>query len=208
MLVIAPGLYPNEPLFLGHRHHRLASFSLHQRGLEVVVSCGLANNTNRLRHRSTEERVQGNVKVNKTPKELVCGDIQTLQTHSKMMKRLLRCEAKTFCFSRESDVEIYPLIEVYVETFRKLVTSLDMKTQDIIHCMTEWKGPSVIRTLGSRKLTNIRGEIAHDVFRVFWIAAGLLYPGGSVRDRLDVKQEEMRKRMTEDSLWRIKDNEP
>ncbi|GBG80513.1 hypothetical protein CBR_g30974 [Chara braunii] len=61
--------------------------------------------------------------------------------------------------------------------------------------------------MGSRELTNIRGEIAYDIVRAFWTAAGVSFPCGSIRDRLDARREELRKKMEGDSSWRVKEDE-
>ncbi|GBG85499.1 hypothetical protein CBR_g40138 [Chara braunii] len=138
----------------------------------------------------------------------ISDNIHTLYAHSKIVKQLMCCVAKGFCLSRAKDAEMYPSVDTYLESFRGLTESLDPDTRFIVDQSMKSTTPTTLRTLGSSELTNIRGEIAYDIVRSFWSAAGLPYPCGTVRNRFEKEREEMRTKMLEQSSGRVKGDRP
>ncbi|GBG92592.1 hypothetical protein CBR_g56128 [Chara braunii] len=138
----------------------------------------------------------------------ISDNIHTLYAHSKIVKQLMRCVAKTFCLSRAKDAEMCPSVDMHVDAFMGLTESLDLDTRFIVDRSMKSTTPTTLRTQGSKELTNIRGEIAYDIVRAFWSATWLPYPCETVRDRFEKEKEEMKTKMVQDSSWRVRGEEP
>ncbi|GBG83147.1 hypothetical protein CBR_g36763 [Chara braunii] len=135
-------------------------------------------------------------------------NVQDTDSDMKMMKRLLRCMTKTFCLTRAGDVEMYPSPSAFVDVFLEFVGTLRADVRRAVDRLVKSKGIATITGMGSRELTNVRGEIAYNIVRGFWSGLGLPYPCGSSVDHLKMKRDEMRKKMMEDSSWRVRGSEP
>ncbi|GBG88458.1 hypothetical protein CBR_g47157 [Chara braunii] len=82
-------------------------------------------------------------------------------------------ENDAHCTNKKA-TEMYLSVDTYVDAFMGLTESLDPDTRFIVDPSMKSTTPTTLRTQGSRELTNIRGEIAYDIIRVFGVPQGCL----------------------------------
>ncbi|GBG72021.1 hypothetical protein CBR_g10957 [Chara braunii] len=83
-------------------------------------------------------------------------DAQDIDSDMKMMKRLLRCMAKTFYFTRAGDVEMYPSPSAFVDAFLEFVGTLREDVRRAVDRVVKSKG--IIAITKDRKMEARRRE--------------------------------------------------